>query len=70
MQCEHGTTGMTSCSMQCCHQVEHISLSPAAYIVPAPLVIATPLHEARYSPAPQRVDVFRSYEPLSPPPRA
>src|SRR5271165_2313018 len=69
MQCQHGAPGMTSCSMQCCQQLDHLSLRPMAYVGPMTLAIAAPVIEARYVQAPQPPDVFRCSEPLSPPPR-
>lgn len=70
MECEQGTAGMTSCSMQCCQQQECAPIASVSYVMPPPVFLSVPVGGASNFFAFQPNEFSRSSEPLSPPPRA
>jgi hypothetical protein len=69
LDCGHDKSGMTACSMSCCHDSERSMLGAVAFVLPSPVVavalvgIKSPIEPAKL------LDFLRSLEPLSPPPR-
>jgi len=70
MDCGHEMTGMTTCSMSCCHNPDRPALTPAIFVLPVPFVApASDIFEpVTQAPAPFRG--LLSPEPLPPPPRS
>ncbi len=72
MDCGHhpGGSGIAYCSMSCCHESSHSFLSAVIFVLPEPAIVSQPA-QAMSAPvdfAP--MEFVRSFEPLSPPPRA
>jgi hypothetical protein len=73
VHCDHQTTGdsgMTNCNMSCCDQQEGAPMAPVAYVLPAPVSLASPAVAARARQAATTNDFFVTLDPLFPPPRA
>jgi len=69
MDCGHEMPGMASCSMSCCHNPDHPALTPAIFVLPAPVSISVSLSIVSVAPVSAASGSSLSPEPLSPPPR-
>jgi hypothetical protein len=69
MDCGHEMLGMTACSMSCCHDPERAFLSSSVFVFPAPITIFEPSAVHTFIAFSKPLDLLRSVEPLSPPPR-
>jgi hypothetical protein len=69
MDCGHNMSGMMACSMSCCHDSDRSLVTSIAFVLPpavamaAAAAIESPIELAK------PLDLPRSIEPLSPPPR-
>jgi hypothetical protein len=69
MDCGHGMSGMTACSISCCHDSDRSLIASMAFVLPPSAAAAeataikSPIEFAKL------LDFPRSIEPLSPPPR-
>ncbi len=69
MDCGHETSGMMACSMSCCHDSDRSLVTSIAFVLPpsvamaAAAAIESPIELAK------PLELPRSIEPLSPPPR-
>jgi hypothetical protein len=69
MDCGHDMAAMMACTMSCCHDSDRSMVASIAFVLPpviavaAPGAIKSPVQSAR------PLDLQRSIEPLSPPPR-
>ncbi len=74
MDCDHHdgsqqSSGVTPCSLSCCHDSDHPGTTAAIFVLPTPTHIAEPASVQASDPLPQLTAFARSSEPLSPPPR-
>lgn len=70
MDCEHhGGSGMSDCSMACCHESGHILATPAIFVMPAPATVCQPSEARTAASSFAPTEFAQSFEPLSPPPR-
>ncbi len=69
MKCEHDMSGMMACAMSCCHDSDRSLVTSLAFVLPPS--VAVPASAAIKSPfkLAKLLDLPRSIEPLSPPPR-
>ena len=69
MDCGHGMSGMTPCSMSCCKDPVRPALIPGAFVLPAisfAPALGEVLHPVQIASA---LEISRFVKPLSPPPR-
>jgi len=69
MNCGHGLSGMTACTMSCCHQDERSGITPIAFVLPGSSSASAQTFTTPLVAALQQIELPRSIEPLSPPPR-
>ncbi len=70
MDCENrGGSGMTNCSMACCHERSQILVTPAIFVMPEPATICLPPLATIALSNFAATEFVQSFEPLSPPPR-
>lgn len=69
MDCGHEMSGMSNCSMSCCQDPDKPVVTAVAFVLPHAIFTSTSLLVTRADDAPRFVEVPRSVEPLSPPPR-
>jgi hypothetical protein len=69
MDCGHDMAGMMACSMSCCHDSDRSAVTSIAFVLPP--LMAIPSSAITKSPVQLAgpLDLARSIEPLSPPPR-
>jgi len=71
MNCDHGgANGMANCSMSCCHQSAPFFATAAIFVLPEPALLNVPLTNICALLNFTVTEFLRSFEPLSPPPRA
>src|SRR5579863_4043326 len=69
MDCGHDMSGMTACTMSCCHQTDRPVLAPVAFLLPE-LTSTSALSSATLPVGMlKQNDLPRATKPLSPPPR-
>jgi len=75
MDCGHdmsgmkGMSGMTACTMSCCHQSDRPLLTPIAFVLPELVPTSAPNAATLPVAVRKQNDFPRAIEPLSPPPR-
>jgi len=69
MDCGHEMFGMTACSMSCCHDPERAFVASSVFVFPTPITIFEPSAVQAKIAFSKPLDLLRSVEPLSPPPR-
>ena len=69
MDCGHDMSGMTACTMSCCHQDERSGLTPIAFVLPDSSSTSAPIFVAPLVATRKQIELPRTIEPLSPPPR-
>jgi len=69
MDCGHDMSGMMACSMSCCHDTDRSLAVSITFVLPQPVMIATPAAVKSPIGSAIALDFPRSIEPLSPPPR-
>jgi len=69
MDCGHNRNAMTACTMSCCHPSDRPLVAPVAFLLPALASVPAPKAAARSSAQLKQLELPRSSEPLSPPPR-
>jgi hypothetical protein len=71
MDCGHDMSGvgMTGCSMSCCQDPDKPVVTAVAFVLPHAVFASTSILVARADDAPRFVEIPRSVDPLSPPPR-
>ena len=67
--CGHDMSGMTACTMSCCHQDERSGLTPIAFVLPDSSSSSAPIFATPLVATLKKIELFRIIEPLSPPPR-
>ena len=69
MDCGHDMSGMTACTMSCCHQDERSGLTPIAFVLPDSSSTSVPTFATPAVGTLKQIELPRTIEPLSPPPR-
>jgi len=69
MDCGHDMGGMMECAMSCCHDSERSFVASIAFVLSAGVVGAMPAATTSRIEFAKPLDLLRSIEPLSPPPR-
>ena len=69
MDCGHETPSIASCSMSCCHNPDRPALTPAVFVLPAPITASASWIFEPAIQLPTSLNSLLSPEPLSPPPR-
>jgi len=69
MDCGHDMSGMTACTMSCCHQDERPLLTPFAFLLPHFASASAPAFATPIVATLKQIELPRTIEPLSPPPR-
>jgi hypothetical protein len=67
--CGHDMSGMTNCSMSCCQDPDKPVVTAVAFVLPHRAFASASMQVTRSDDAPRAVEIPRSVEPLSPPPR-
>src|SRR5947207_9746165 len=69
MNCGHEMSGMMACTMSCCHDSERSLLTSIAFVLPTGVSAARSTTISSPIELSKPLDLPRSIEPLSPPPR-
>jgi hypothetical protein len=69
MDCGHDMAGMSSCTMDCCHDTERSAMASFAFVLPAVLSLTGQTVRATAIMFANPLNFLRSTQPLSPPPR-
>ncbi len=69
MDCGHEMSAMTDCSMSCCQSPDRPAVTAVAFVLPHLAFASASMHVTRVDDAPRSVEIPRSVEPVSPPPR-
>jgi len=69
MDCEHDKSGMMACSMSCCHDSDRSLVTSIAFVLPPSVAVAASAAIKSPIELAKPLDLPRSIEPLSPPPR-
>lgn len=69
MDCGHEMSTMAQCSMSCCHNPERPAVTPAIFVLAAPLTISAAATFESLAALTGPENSVNSLEPLSPPPR-
>jgi hypothetical protein len=67
--CGHDMGGLTDCSMSCCQNPDRPVVTAVAFVLPHLAFASASMQVTRADDAPRAVEIPRSVEPLSPPPR-
>jgi len=67
--CGHDMSGMSDCSMSCCQSPDRPVVTAVAFVLPHLAFASASIQVTRADEAPRSVEIPRSVEPLSPPPR-
>jgi hypothetical protein len=66
--CNH-SAGMTTCAMSCCQDSEKFGVTSLAFVLTRPTSLLVGNRIGRFTPVVRPVEIPRSIEPASPPPR-
>jgi hypothetical protein len=69
MDCGHDMSGMIACSMSCCYDSDSSLVTSVAFVLPPAVTFAAPAAIKSPFESASPLDLPRSIEPLSPPPR-
>ena len=69
MNCGHDMSGMTACTMSCCHDSDGPAIACVVFLMPPVASFSVPLATHPATAILKQADFLRSIEPLSPPPR-
>jgi hypothetical protein len=69
MDCGHDMSGMTACTMSCCHQDERPVLTAFAFLLPEPASATRPTLATPFVATLKQFELPRTIKPISPPPR-
>ena len=69
MDCGHDMGGMMECAMSCCHDSERSFVASMTFVLPPAITAATVRAITSRIESAKPLDLLRSIEPLSPPPR-
>ena len=69
MDCEHSGSGLTNCSMSCCHDPSTSFVAATVFVVPAPAFVKYATMSRPLDSVLLRRKISRSCNPVSPPPR-
>jgi hypothetical protein len=69
MDCGHGMSSLMSCTMSCCETTDRPMVTSLAFPLPDLSYVTAEFSVTRLSETPQVLELPRSIEPLSPPPR-
>jgi hypothetical protein len=67
--CGHNLGGLTACSMSCCHPNDRPLVAPIAFVLPASALLPAPAAATGSRAQLKQLELPRSSQPLSPPPR-
>src|SRR6267143_797535 len=69
MDCGHEMSGMTACSMSCCHDSDRSLVASMAFVLPGSIAASPSVASTSPTELAKPLDFPRTIEPLSPPPR-
>jgi hypothetical protein len=69
MDCGHDMAGMASCSISCCQSPDRPAVTLLAFLLPSPASLIVPAVATEFTTALKTIEIPRSMEPVSPPPR-
>src|SRR6266852_703288 len=67
--CDHTTSGLTACTMSCCHPNARLLVASITFLLPSLAPVPAPTPATRPSAWRSQLEFSRSVEPPSPPPR-
>lgn len=67
--CGHDMGGLTACSISCCQDVDKPVFTAMAFLLPPLAFASAPMLVTRTAETAHSIEIPRSVQPLSPPPR-